>query len=212
MTADPVVMLCPNCGAPWEPDESGTCRWCQAHIEVGTQPGHPARQAAGSDSTGSQTSLVPPAADDCSTCSPFIYLIISVLGPLLSDAPAVQAYISTQPGLLQQVRALSMAVSEAGVRARDAGVLKSEIDNRLELYTSEQIWTFDLAADVIALLSVLEALPPDVRATATRHLRSLDQEVHSHTWKKEVKKAGEGPQAFRDLRARVPHHKPKPAW
>jgi hypothetical protein len=70
-------------------------------------------------------------------------------------------------------------VSEAGVRARDAGVLKSEIGNRLELYTSEQIWTFDLAADVIALLSVLDALPSGVRDTVTRHLRSLDQEAQT---------------------------------
>jgi hypothetical protein len=186
------------------------CRWCQARIETGPQSGRAARHVV--TTAGSEASLVPPGADDCSSCSPFVYLIISVLGPLLSDEPAVQAYTSAQPGLLEQIRALSVAVSEAGVRARDAGVLKSDIDNRLTLYTSEQIWTFDLAADVIAVLSVLDALPSGVRATVTGHLRSLDQEAHSHTWKKEVKKAGDGPESFRALRAKVPHHKPNPAW
>jgi hypothetical protein len=124
----------------------------------------------------------------------------------------VRAYTSERPGLLKQIRALSVAVSEAGVHARDAGMLKSDIDNRLSLYTPEQIWTFDLAADVIAVLSVLDALPASVRTTAKGRLRSLDQEVHSHTWKKEVKKAGEGPERFRDLRAAVPQHKPNPAY
>jgi hypothetical protein len=210
MTAEPVVKLCPNCGAPWDLGEGGTCRWCQAFIEVGPQRDRAASHVV--SSVSSQTSLVPPEVDDCSSCSPFIYLILSVLGPILSSEPAVQAYVGAQPGLLPQIRALTAAVSEAGVRARDAGALKSDIDNRLSLYTSEQIWTFDLAADVIAVLSVLDAMSASVRATVGGHLRSLDQEVHSHAWKKEVKKAGEGPDAFRDLRAAVPHHKPKPAY
>ena len=210
MTAEPVVKLCPNCGAPWELGEGGTCRWCQAYIEVGPQPDRPARHVV--SSVAGQASLVPPEVDDGSSCSPFIYLILSVLGPMLSSEPAVQAYVGARPGLLKQIRALSAAVSEAGARARDAGALKSDIDNRLGLYTAEQIWIFDLAADVIAVLSVLDAMPASVRATVAGQLRSLDQEVHSHTWKKEVKKAGEGPEAFRDLRAMVPHHKPNPAW
>jgi len=208
MTAEPVLKLCPNCGAPWRADEDGTCRWCQARIEVDPHLDRPAKHVVAT--VDGLSSLVPPEVDDCSSCSPFIYLIISVLGPLLSSEPAVQAYTSAEPGLLQQIQALSVAVSEAGVRA--ASVLKSDIDNRLSLYTSEQIWTFDLAADVIAVLSVLDALPSGVRATVAGRLRSLDQEVHSHTWKKEVKKAGEGPEAFRELRARVPHHKPRPAY
>jgi hypothetical protein len=210
MTAEPVVKLCPNCGAPWELGEGGTCRWCQAYIEAGPQPDRPARHVV--SSVAGQASLVPPEVDDGSSCSPFIYLILSVLGPMLSSEPAVQAYVGARPGLLKQIRALSAAVSEAGARARDAGALKSDIDNRLGLYTAEQIWIFDLAADVIAVLSVLDAMPASVRATVGGQLRSLDQEVHSHTWKKEVKKAGEGPEAFRDLRATVPHHKPNPAW
>lgn len=221
MTAEPVLKLCPNCGAPWTLDAGGTCRWCQARLVSDPLLDRPAGRAVGTAgcasgtsgrTTGGPTGLVPAGVDDCSSCSPFIYLILSVLGLVLSGEPAVEAYTSARPELLQQIRALSAAVSEAGVRVRDAGSLRSDIDNRLILYTAEQIWTFDLASDVIAMLSELDDLPPDVRATATRQLRSLDQEVHSHTWKRGVKKAGEGPEAFRDLRATVPRHKPRPAY
>ena len=38
------------------------------------------------------------------------------------------------------------------------------------------------------------------------HLRSLDQTARSHTWKKDLKKAGTGPEEFRELRAKAPRH------
>jgi hypothetical protein len=159
----------------------------------------------------SPTGLVPAGTDDCSTSSPFLYLTLASLGPGLSLEPAVREFAQREPELHQQIRALSTAVSAAGVRVRDSGLLRDDFDDRLRPFTPEEIWLFDLAVDVIAMLGSLEDLPPKARAQVTNNLRSLDQSVHSHGWRKGVRQAGEGPAAFRALRARVTHHQPHPA-
>jgi hypothetical protein len=159
----------------------------------------------------SPTGLVPAGTDDCSTSSPFLYLTLASLGPGLSLEPAVTEFALREPELHQQIRALSTAVSAAGVRVRDSGLLRDDFDDRLRPFTPEEIWLFDLAVDVIAMLGGLEDLPPRARAQVASNLRSLDQSVHSHGWRKGVRQAGEGPTAFRALRARVPHHQPHPA-
>jgi hypothetical protein len=154
--------------------------------------------------------LVPDGTDDCSTGSPFLYLALSTLG-LLGTEPAVRQFTGQQPELLAQIRALSTAVSAAGARVRDAGLLHSDFDDRLRPYTADEIWLFDLAIDVIAMLGGLADLSGGNRARVASDLRSLDQSVHSHTWRKGVRHAGEGPAPFRALRGIVPHHTPHPA-
>jgi hypothetical protein len=42
------------------------------------------------------------------------------------------------------------------------------------------------------------------------NLGSLDREASSHRWKKDLKIADPGPEAFRELRARIPRHTLKP--
>jgi hypothetical protein len=150
-----------------------------------------------------QVSLVPDDVDDQSV-APFIYLTLATLGPLLTYEHAVQEHLSGQPGLRQEIRRLSTAVGAAGVRVRDAGLLKDSFDENLRVYTPEEIWTFDLAFDVIAMFGALDSLSGGTRASIADSLRLLGHNMHAHTWKKELKKAGQGPEAFRELRARVP--------
>lgn len=196
--------VCPNCGAPLELDEHGNCCWCHARIRADTpQPRY--RSYHGGHA------LVPDDLDDCSTSSPFIYLTLAVLGPALTAEPAIQQYLRANPGLVTQIRALATAVSEAGVRVRDAGLLKDSLDENLRVYTPGEIWTFDLAFDVIAMLGAVEGLSGKARAMVADDLRSLDQTAHSHTFKKELKRAGADLEEFRELRAKVPRHELHPA-
>jgi hypothetical protein len=58
---------------------------------------------------------------------------------------------------------------------------------------------------VIAMLGALDGLPGGTRASVAGSLRLLDRNAHIHTWKKDLRNAGPGPEAFRELRARVPH-------
>jgi hypothetical protein len=101
-------------------------------------------------------------------------------------------------------------VSAAGVRVRDAGLVKDSFTENFKPYTPEEIWAFDLAVDVVAMLGSLDGLTGQAKAELAGGLRLLDRDVHSHHWKKEVSQAGQGPEAFRALRAQVPRHIPHP--
>jgi hypothetical protein len=199
------VEVCDNCGSPLEVDLDGRCRWCHAHIRV-KQQSRPQRYALHAD----VDSMVPGGTDDCSTSSPFLYLLLAALGLGLSHEPVVQDYLRDSQPFHQAIRALTTAVSAAGVRVRDAGLLNGDFDMNLKVYTAEEIWLFDLAVDVLAVVGTLDGLPGQTRARMASDLRSLDQEVTSHTWKKELKRAGDGPERFRELRSRVPRHHPHP--
>ena len=145
---------------------------------------------------------------------PFIDLILVVLGYgptyVLSAEPAVREYVRNEPGLYPIIRELGAAVGAAGIRARDSGLLKSSFDNDLKPYTPAEIWNFDLAIDVIAVLAALEGLSKATQFRATQAVRNLDRTARGHMWKKELKRAGDGPAAFRELRARMPRHTPHP--
>jgi hypothetical protein len=156
--------------------------------------------------------LVPDDADDCSTSAPFLYAMLGSLKWVLSPEPVVQQFVGSQPGLRDQIRTLTTAVSAAGVRVRDGGLIRNDFDNNLDVYTTDDIWTFNLATDVIAMLGALDDLPAEPRAKAASNLRSLDGEVVKHHWRKELKKANDGPAGFRELRARTPQHKAHPAY
>lgn len=63
-----------------------------------------------------------------------------------------------------------MATSVAGVRVRDGGLIKDDFDNNLKVHTPNEIWTFNLAVDVVARLGGLEGLPPPTHAPFMSHL------------------------------------------
>jgi hypothetical protein len=214
VNAAPIVDACANCGAPLDLDETGACRWCHAHIHK-PRAAHSALEMLDINDLGSgleagfgyggQFGLVPDDVDDCMTSAPFLFLALSTLGSLLGTEPVVRQYMRGQPQLLQQIRALTTAVSNAGVRVRDAGLLKDDFDDNLAVYTHQEIWTFNLAFDVIAVIGALDGLPGQARAKAASDLRSLDEGTRSHAWKHAIKKANEGPVPFPELRAQVPH-------
>lgn len=191
MTAGPTVDVCRTCGAPLELDDNGRCRWC--HVQVRHEP------------VESQAGLLPRGLDDCSTSAPFLYLILSAFY-LLGTQDAVKQFLARSPEPRRQLRALAAATSAAGVRVRDAGLLKNEFDDNLRVYTPDEIWTFNLAVDVIARLGALEGLPPSTHAQIVSDLKTLNDQTHSHTWKKELKQAGDGVPQFRELRAATPPH------
>ncbi len=149
---------------------------------------------------------MPEGTDGCSTSAPFIYLIMACLGSSLNTEQAVLAYVGSYPDFHAHIRELSRAVSNAGVRVRDEGQLRSDFDDSLRIYSPDEIWLFDLAVDVIAMLGSIDGLSNESLARYKSDVRTLDDEVHTHTWKKGVKKAGAGPVQFQDLRHRVPRH------
>jgi hypothetical protein len=157
-----------------------------------------------------QSGLVPSSdlADDFSV-APFVGLILAAFRHL-SGEPSVQRYVEQEPGLRLAIRSLTAAVTAAGVRVRDAGELHGSLDDRLKPYTPAEIWVFDLATDVIALLGSAPGLSGGTRAMMASNLGSLDREASSHRWKKDLKIADPGPEAFRELRARIPRHTLKP--
>jgi hypothetical protein len=191
------VDVCANCGAPLDLDEAGACRWCHARIR---RP----RVAVPLFRIWDESSLVPEGTDGCRTSASFLSLALSTL-TFLGLQPVVKEYTQREPRLLEQVRALSRAVSTAGVRVRDSGLLKDSFDSNLAIYTPEEIWTFDLAFDVIALISALDGLTGDARAQAASNMGLLDGYAGRPPWQQAMATAGDGPVAWRELRAQVPH-------
>ncbi|MGD0559708.1 MAG: hypothetical protein ABSA93_32665 [Streptosporangiaceae bacterium] len=142
---------------------------------------------------------------------PFIHLILVMLGYGLSDEPAVQQFVGAEPGLLEDIRSLSAAVGAADLRVHEAGLLKNGFDDHLKYYEPAEIWCFDLAIDVIAMLGGLTGLTDDGRSRTTQALRDLDATAQGHTWRKALKHAADGPASLGALRERVPRHTPDPA-
>src|SRR5262249_31695338 len=70
---------------------------------------------------------------------------VSELDSVLSREPAVREFLGGQPGLTGQIRALSRSVIDAGVRVRDAGLMKNRYELNLRIFTPAEIWLFDLA-------------------------------------------------------------------
>ena len=155
----------------------------------------------------SEAGLVPNGLD-YEVVAPFIYLTLATLY-LLGTEAAVKQYLTAQPEAHAAMRELSTAVAAAGVRVRDSGRVKNQYVVQMGLYTADEFWLFDLAIDVIAMMLSLGGFSPGTRALVSSDMMSLDEHVHSHHWKREVKKAGDGPAQFRQLRAHVPHHQPR---
>jgi hypothetical protein len=96
--------------------------------------------------------------------------VLVVVGSLveLSSHGAVQEYTRQQPGLHRQIRELSTAVKQTGVRVLGAGLLKKWDDFDLKVYTPDEIWMFDLAYDVVAMLDGADTPPERRRRVAGR--------------------------------------------
>jgi hypothetical protein len=203
MNPDPRRVLCPHCGAPLDldPAVAGQCPSCRGAIRFAEPLRSPVTDQA------SQAGLVPPGLD-YEAVAAFIKLTLMSLS-LLSGDPVVQQYASAAPDAQRAISELSRAVAAAGTRVRDTGQLRGYFDQDLRYYTAQEIWLFDLAIDVLAMLGALGGLPPRTRASVAQDVRLLDGHVR-HRWKKAVRQAGGGPAQFRELRAHVPRHQPHP--
>jgi hypothetical protein len=146
-----------------------------------------------------------------SAVAPFLYLTLTTLA-LLGSEPTVQQYAEADPDAHRAIRALCTAAAQAGIRVRDTARHGDSFDEHLRMFTADEYWIFNLAVDVIAMFATGGGLRPDTRALVIDDLKTLDVHVHSHHWKHEVHKAGDGPAEFRELRAHIPHHKPHPSW
>jgi hypothetical protein len=204
MNSSPGLVLCPTCGTALDLDAAvaGRCRSCHGQVRFAEPPLAPSRHRAG------EIGPVPQGLD-YEVVAPFIYLTLTTLDMLSRDS-VVQQYSSAQPEAQHAIRQLSRAVAAAGTRVRDTGQMRDSFDQNLRYYTAEEIWLFDLAIDVIAMLGTLGGLAPATRARVIEDLKLLDNNVHAHQWKKEVRQAGQGPAPFLELRAHVPHHQPHP--
>jgi hypothetical protein len=148
--------------------------------------------------------LVPEGTDDCFTAAASLFLALSTFSLAGQQAP-VKEYMRREPRLLQQVRALTTAVSAAGVRVRDAGLVRDGFHSNLAVFAPEEIWTFDLAIDVLAQLSALDGLTGEMRASIVQSVQQLDRDSRQKIWQKGMNKAGGGPVTWHELRARTRH-------
>jgi hypothetical protein len=154
-----------------------------------------------------ESGLVPHGLDYGAT-APFVNYSLFALA-MLEDEPSVEQYGRANPDARRAIYALSGAVGRTGRRVRESGQ-NSKADfqyENLKLYTAEEIWMFDLAIDVVAMLTTGGGLGQDNRMMVQDHLRWADKDTHSSHWKREVHKAGDGPPEFRELRAHVPHRR-----
>lgn len=156
----------------------------------------------------SEVGLVPSGLE-ASTLAPFLYLTLSTLA-LLGDEPTVRQYTEADPDAHRAIRALSTQIAEAGIRVRDTAKRPDMFAEHMNMFTPEEYWKFNLAIDIIAMFATGGGLSPDTRALIISDLRTLDGDANSHHWKHQVKKAGDGPVEFHELRSHIPHHKPRP--
>ena len=145
---------------------------------------------------------------------PFIDLLLVSLGygPYygLSAESAVRDAVRGQPGLYEQIRAVGAVVGRAGVRVRDSGQLRDSFDNETRYYTSDELWCFDMATDVLAMLAVLPGVSGSARFSALEAVRDLNKTLTGHWFHKHVKHAVDAPRDFGALRSRVPARTDKP--
>lgn len=176
---EPRVETCPNCGAPLRLDAKRQCAFCRAHIRSdGEAEGAPSPAGA----------------------------ILRTIGMLISE-PAAQRVVDAQ-GLADPVTSLSDAIVAAGQRVRDDGLVLSERAVDLKIYEPAEVWTFNLAADLIAVLVVAPNLPKAKRVAVRDVLMRLDAGLGTHWARSTIGNAAPGPEPLQGLRAALPHRKP----
>ena len=169
-----------------------------------------ARSAHNADHPGAKhPGLVPPGLR-YRDAPLFVHDALSMLNEL-GEQPSVRQYLTSAPQAHGAILALSSAIARAGTRVHALKPGANSYEDHLRLFTPEEIWMVDLAIDVAAMLAGGGGLDQTVHEMVVWKLRDLDEHVHSHHWHKEVRKAGDGPAEFRDLRAHFPHHRPHPA-
>jgi hypothetical protein len=120
--------------------------------------------------------------------------------------PSVEQYCRADPESARAILALTTKVAQTGIRIRDANPKGDDIINdHLDRYSPEELWMCDLAIDVLAMFATSGGLHGDSRSFAQAKLKLANGHTHDKHWRHALKKAGDGPAEFRELRAHVPH-------
>jgi hypothetical protein len=204
----PVIEHCPNCGAPLDL-VAGSCRWCGEHVTMRAAP----PRVDYDDEDAAENAVFDAAHDrfgvgdiDSWLLPIPTGLILSGLATLICDR-AVQAFLEGQPDLLDMARRHTDAVKAAGERASAAFQGDRDISQKelFSFYSADEMWTFDLGADLIAWLADVDGVHADKKAGAGQVIEANDFDPqHQDPYTKPLKEAGDGPAGLRELRARVP--------
>ena len=173
------LQTCPNCGAPLQLDREGVCTFCRARITY----------------SGSTFADLPAPS------RPLLRIATS-----LSAEPAAERVLEST-GVAGSTDALLDAVAAAGRRVLDDGLILDERRVDFKVYRSEEMWAFNLAADLVALLAAAPNLPKAKRAAMHDLLLTVDAGLGSHWSRSTIGNAGAGPESFRELRDAIPHRK-----
>ena len=124
----------------------------------------------------------------------------------MTYALPIQAFLDAHPDVLASARTLQGAVQAAGERIRGTGLPVEELmhEGFGQAYTPDEMWAFDLSADVLVWLTGLDGVDRvdgDMRGSVRRE---LGRSFWTDGFKKPLKKAGDGPAELRQLRAAVP--------
>jgi hypothetical protein len=171
-------------------------------------PGYPAVMTAKSAHDGDAAGLLPRHLNYGDVTIPFLYNTLSAM-QWMSDESSVQQYLRAYPQAHRAIIALSRAITDVGLRIRRASRDRDIYDEHLGHFTADEIWMFDLAIDVVAMFATGGGLHQETSRSVQDKLREADEHVHSHHWQREVRKAGAGPAQYHELRALIPHHKPR---
>jgi hypothetical protein len=121
---------------------------------------------------------------------------------LLSEPAA--ARVLTDSDLTEGVNVLLDAVVTAGQRVQDEGLTPAGTVVDLKIYRPVELWTFNLAADVLALLATAPDVPKVKRAAVNPFREGLDAGLGSHSSRSTIGNVRPAPPEFEALRAAIP--------
>jgi hypothetical protein len=145
------AVTCPNCGAPLTLDAEGRCTHC--HMPIRT------------------------AADE-SSLPALVQVILNAMGALREEPPVQR--VLDKDGVTGCAEALTPEVTAAGERVRDAGLIVDGFGTDLKAFQPTEIWTFNLAADLIAVMVEADNLSKIKRGSFRDMLRGIDASLGSH--------------------------------
>ena len=202
MAPEPEIEHCPNCGAPLALDFSGVCHWCNAQITAERVPTSAEQLGFGAAAVAMERHNQLHLCDSDSTLPLPAYPILSCLSLVAYDT-AIQNFLD-QPGRIEIARAMTAAVTASGERIRDADQNDDVVGRGEKMYTPDEWWMCDLSVDFLAMLGNVIDVRKDMRASARETVKLHDDLWYRRT-RKPIKKAGDGPEGFRALRAAVPY-------
>ena len=205
--APPTVQRCPNCGAPLKLDPGGDCHFCHVHVNV-ADVDEPDDDDESGDADPfhedeADALIARLALDDYDPTLPQpVPSILAVLRYAASDG-AARRFLEA-PSQVVSVRALAQAVRTIGQRVAAAHATNDDAFHRGEkLYTPDEWWTFDLAADFLVALGSFDGIERAVKADLAAKAQFIDKHW-AGILRKMLKHVGDGPVALRSLRLAVP--------